>query len=141
MSSDEDEEPSSSEEEDDFFTYGAAKRKKNCLTDEQKAWLRGNMELLIENIQLKCRDIADELVKKNRFDILRSEVYQRIMLPVTLPLNRAKLLLEHVEESEKGFFADFLDVLCTSPKACPYLFTDEQGPVEVPTVRWQFQPA
>ena len=70
-------------------------------------WLQLHRQSLLDAMQNVVPIILDYLVDKGKFDPLRSEVYQEIMLDTTAPLQKARKLLDWLATQPPAVFWSF----------------------------------
>ena len=70
----------------------------------QMAWIRRHNDTLVE--QMSTMDIVDHLTEAGRMET-KMDVYQKIESQVTIPNERARLLLGFVKKQSSAFFWDF----------------------------------
>ena len=70
-------------------------------------WLQIRHQSLLDGMQNVVPKILDHLVDKGKIDLLRSEVYQEIMLDTTAPLQKARKLLDWLATQPPDIFWSF----------------------------------
>ena len=70
----------------------------------QMAWIRRHNDTLVE--RMSTMDIVDHLTEAGRMET-KMDVYQKIESQVTIPNERARLLLRFVKKQSSAFFWDF----------------------------------
>ena len=74
----------------------------------QMAWIRRHNDTLVE--RMSTMDIADQLTEAGRMET-KMDVYQKIESQVTIPNERARLLLRFIKKQSSAFFWDFQNAL------------------------------
>ena len=74
----------------------------------QMAWIRRHNDTLV--VRMSTMDIVDQLIESGRMDD-RMDIYQKLASQVTIPNERARLLLRFVKKQSSACFWDFQKAL------------------------------
>ena len=77
-------------------------------------WLYLRRQILEDSLQNVAPAILDHLVQEGHIDPLRSAVYQEIMSDATVPLQKARKLLDWLSSQPPTVFWTFLQAICQS---------------------------